>query len=234
MIFYLCSYLDFFSSSFVLEIYTTKYLSQFFFFFYLYAFLNGTLPFHKKLKVNFSSNTFNNFPVDDYIKENYIILTEKGMQWFIISRKFKIFSLPFYFYGECKKKNNLKFNSLWFLLILSSYYLTIKSTQIYIYIYICIYIYLCIYIIFRCRSKERKKYFKMSMSTKRFVFLRVYLFILFLHSWMFQECCFRQRTYLAPIFINGLLHETLTYSCLQFEWFSFCYGIIWRSSFCFS
>ena len=61
--------------------------------------------------------------------------------------------------------------------------------------------------LFRCRSKERKKYFKMNRSTKRFVFLKIYLFILFLHMCMFPACCFHQRTYMAQGLVNGVLNE---------------------------
>ena len=46
----------------------------------------------------------------------------------------------------------------------------------------------------------------MSRSTKRFVF--IYLFILFLHTCMFTACCFRQRTYMAIGLGNGTLNET--------------------------
>ena len=46
--------------------------------------------------------------------------------------------------------------------------------------------YIYIYIIFCCRSKERKKYFEMSRSTKRFVFFfRIYLFIHFLFTYVY-------------------------------------------------
>ena len=48
----------------------------------------------------------------------------------------------------------------------------------------------------------------MSRSTKRFVFFRIYLFILFLHMCMFPACCFRPRTYMERGLINGLLDET--------------------------
>ena len=59
---------------------------------------------------------------------------------------------------------------------------------------ICVYI----YIMFCCKSKERKKYFRIWRSTKRFVFVfRIYLFILFLHTCIVPACCFRQRTYMV-------------------------------------
>ena len=44
---------------------------------------------------------------------------------------------------------------------------------------------------------------------KRFVFFEViHLFILFLHMCMFPACCFRQSTYMAQGFVNGVLNET--------------------------
>ena len=60
-------------------------------------------------------------------------------------------------------------------------------------------------------------FFLIGRSTKRFVFFRIYLFILFLHTCMFPACCFRQRTYMAQGLINEVLSETCTHSCLQFE-----------------
>ena len=53
----------------------------------------------------------------------------------------------------------------------------------------------------------------MSRSMKRFVFFRIYLFILFLYTHMFPACCFHQRTYMA----QGVVNETCTHSCLQLE-----------------
>ena len=55
------------------------------------------------------------------------------------------------------------------------------------------------------------------------------LFILFLHTCMFPGCCFRQRTNMAEGLVNGVLNETWTHSCLQFEWFSVGYRFIQRS-----
>ena len=58
-----------------------------------------------------------------------------------------------------------------------------------------------------CRSKERIRiYFKIGISTKRFVFLN--LFILFLHTCyiyicMFSTCCFHQRTCVAQCLLMG-------------------------------
>ena len=65
---------------------------------------------------------------------------------------------------------------------------------------------------------------------KRFVFFKIHLFILFLHMCMFPAYCFHQRTYIAHSLVNGVLNETWTHSCLQFEWFSVGYGFISRSS----
>ena len=48
----------------------------------------------------------------------------------------------------------------------------------------------------------------MSRSTKRFVFFKIYSFILFLHTCMFPACCFRQRTYMAQGLVNRVLNET--------------------------
>ena len=59
---------------------------------------------------------------------------------------------------------------------------------------------------------------------------RIYLFILFLHKWIFPACCFRQRKYMTQGLVNRVLNETWTPSLLQFEWFSFGYGFILRSS----
>ena len=56
-------------------------------------------------------------------------------------------------------------------------------------------------------SRERKKYFQMSRSTKKFVFLRICLFISFLHGCIFPCCCFRQRTYMAQGLVNGVFNE---------------------------
>ena len=73
-------------------------------------------------------------------------------------------------------------------------------------------------------------HFKIGMSTKRFVYFRIYLFILFLHTCMFPASCFCQRTHMAHSLVNGVLNETWTHSCLQFDWFSVGYGFIQRSS----
>ena len=104
-----------------------------------------------------------------------------------------------------------------------------------IYIYIYIYIY---------REREREIFVvgqKRERNILRWVgpwrdlyFFRIYLFILFLHTCIFPACCFRQRTYMAQGLINGILNETWTHSCLQFEWFSDGYGFIWRSLLFFS
>ena len=75
---------------------------------------------------------------------------------------------------------------------------------------------------FCCRSKEGKKYFKMSRSTKRFVFFRTYLFILFLYTYMFSACRFRQRTYMAQGLVNGVL--TRLYSLNGFQLVMGLYG----------
>ena len=45
-------------------------------------------------------------------------------------------------------------------------------------------------------------------------FLRIYSFILFLHTCMFPACCFCQRRYMAQGLINGVLNETWTHLCL--------------------
>ncbi len=56
----------------------------------------------------------------------------------------------------------------------------------------------------------------MSRSMKRFVFFRIYLVILFLHTCMFPACCFRQRTYMAQGLVNGVLNETHVCSLSDF------------------
>ena len=53
---------------------------------------------------------------------------------------------------------------------------------------------------------------------------------MFLHTCMLPACCFRQRTYVAQGLVNRVLKESWTHWCLQFEWFSFGYGFILRSS----
>ena len=68
-------------------------------------------------------------------------------------------------------------------------------------------------------------YFKMFRSTKRFVFFRIYLFILFFHTCMFLALRFRQRTRMAQCLV---FNETWTHSCLQFEWFSVGYGFFYE------
>ena len=67
---------------------------------------------------------------------------------------------------------------------------------------------------FCCRSKERKKVniSKLTRYTKRFVIFKDYLF-LFLHVRMFPACCFRQRTYVAKGYVNGVPNETQTHLC---------------------
>ena len=59
------------------------------------------------------------------------------------------------------------------------------NPNIYIYIYICICVsrFVCVHIYLWCYIYI---YIKMSGSMKRFVFFRIYLFILFLHTCMFQ------------------------------------------------
>ena len=68
----------------------------------------------------------------------------------------------------------------------------------------------------------------MSRSMKRF-FFRFYLFILFLHMCIFPAWCFHQRTCMAQGLDNGVLNETWTHLCLQFEWCSVGYGFLWIS-----
>ena len=41
---------------------------------------------------------------------------------------------------------------------------------------------------------------------------------------MFPACSFHQRTYVAQGYVNGILNETRTHSCLLVEWFS---GFVW-------
>ena len=41
-----------------------------------------------------------------------------------------------------------------------------------------------------------------------FFFFRIYLFILFLHTYMFSVCCFRQRTYAAQGHVNRVLNTS--------------------------
>ena len=97
--------------------------------------------------------------------------------------------------------------------------LSLSLYYIYIYIYIYIYTYICIYMqkCFCRRSKERKNYSKMNMSTKGFVFFKICIFISFLNTCMFAAYCFRQRTYMAQGLVNIVLNETWTHSCLKFS-----------------
>ena len=44
----------------------------------------------------------------------------------------------------------------------------------------------------------------------------IYLFILFLHTYMFPACCFHQRTYMAQGDVNGALNETQSLSYVLF------------------
>ena len=70
-------------------------------------------------------------------------------------------------------------------------------------------------------SKERIKiYFKIGRSTKRFVFFEFIYFVLtyILYICMFPACCFRQRTYVAQSFFNGVLNETWTHLCFKYKW----------------
>ena len=39
------------------------------------------------------------------------------------------------------------------------------------------------------------------------MFLKIYSFILFLHTCMLAACCFRQRTYVEQGYVNGVLNE---------------------------
>ena len=70
----------------------------------------------------------------------------------------------------------------------------------YVYVYICIYIYIKKSY---CRSKERKKYdFKIRIlkwvgpRKDLYFFLKIYSFILFLHTCMFPACCFCHKALL--------------------------------------
>ena len=47
----------------------------------------------------------------------------------------------------------------------------------------------------------------MVRSTKRFVFLRIYSFVLFLHTCMFPAWRFRQRTCMILGLVNGVFNE---------------------------
>ena len=65
----------------------------------------------------------------------------------------------------------------------------------------------------------------MSWSTKRFVVVFFnYLFISFLHTCIFPACSFRPRTYVAQGYVNRVLTETHTHSCLLVECFL---GFVW-------
>ena len=44
---------------------------------------------------------------------------------------------------------------------------------------------------------------------------------------MFPACCFRQKTYMAQGLVNGVLNETWTHLCLEFEWFLVGYNLIY-------
>ena len=78
-----------------------------------------------------------------------------------------------------------------------------------------------------CRSKERN-ILKWVVDC---YFFWIYLFILFLHTCTFPDWWFRQRTYMAQGLVYGPFNETWTHSCLQFEWFSVGFGVLflWRS-----
>ena len=58
----------------------------------------------------------------------------------------------------------------------------------------------------------------MNGSTKRFVFGGD-LFIHFVLTCRLKAFCFGQRTFMAQGLVNGVLNNTLTHSCFQFEWF---------------
>ena len=73
-------------------------------------------------------------------------------------------------------------------------------------------------------------YFKMIRSTKRFVFFRIYLFILFLHICMFPARCVRQRTCMAQSLVNWVFEETWTVVWMV----SVGYGFLWRALLSFS
>ena len=68
----------------------------------------------------------------------------------------------------------------------------------------------------------------MNGSTKRFLFFRTYLFILFLHTCMFPAWCFRLRTCMAQSLVNEVFNDTWIHSFLLFEWFSLGYGIFMK------
>ena len=105
---------------------------------------------------------------------------------------------------------------------------TQKAEQYHNILSIIIYIYIYIYEFLVIGSKKEWRYFEMSRSTEKFVFFRIYLFILFLHTCMFPVWCFRQRTCMAQGLVNGIFNETWTHSCLQFEWFSVNYVVFYE------
>ena len=43
---------------------------------------------------------------------------------------------------------------------------------------------------------------------------------------MFPATCFRPRIYMAQGLVNGVLNDTRTHLCLQFEWFSVGYRFL--------
>ena len=94
--------------------------------------------------------------------------------------------------------------------------------NLFLYIYIYIYIYInfnIIYIyILKWVGPRRDLYF-----------LRVYLFVVILHTCMFPAWCFCQRTCMTQSLVNGVFNEIGTHSWVQFEWFSVGYGFLWRS-----
>ena len=66
---------------------------------------------------------------------------------------------------------------------------------------------------------EKRKYFKMNISTKRLVSFKE-LSILFLHTCMFPTCCFRQRTFSRNLLIFLLRCGTRPYKVCQSKCFS--------------
>ena len=91
--------------------------------------------------------------------------------------------------------------------------------EVIVYIYIYIYIYIClvyVYILnmnFCCRSKERKKYCKMSRSTKRIVFFRIYLFCSYICVCFHLVAFIREHVLLKVLLMGYPMRLELTIVC---------------------
>ena len=80
---------------------------------------------------------------------------------------------------------------------------------IYPFIHIYTYIYIYIYKFFVVGTKGETNILKQAGPQSDMYFLRIYLFILFLHRCIFPACCFCQTKYMAQGLAIGVLSETL-------------------------